>query len=145
MGKQVEVEVVVGWSDGTSTHVRVGHRTSAAGIASEAEARAAFLRSRSLSKERNAQRREWLLLAELHALAARARVAALAERRGIVSEAAARVELDALGTLSFATFRRFEEFVAALGAPFPMRTTRQEPAARAAELAAIERFLAERK
>ncbi len=145
MEKRIEVEVLVGWSEAQILRVQVEHRATAKAIAKEAAARAAFLRSRPMSEDRGLQMRERLVLAELDALAARARVAALAEERGTVTEAAARKELDALDLEMFAAFQRFDAFAAAIDAPFPMRARPLDPRQRAEELAAIERFLAERK
>lgn len=141
--EKVVVEVLLGWTEEQVVRVEVERTVTARALAREAEGRAAWLRSRPMSK--GFEKREREMLADLDALAARARVAALAEERELVTKAQAHDELSQLEQLAFACFRRFQSLAADVDAPFPTRAKAQDPQARQRELAEIARFLAERK
>lgn len=140
---ELVVEVLVGWTEDAVVRVQVTREVTARGIAREAEARAAWLRSRPVA--RGFEKRESGLLAELDTLAARARVAALMEEREGGSAAEREKEMGELDRLSFCCFSRFRDLVAAIDEPFPSRVKPESPEDRARELAAIEAFLKARK
>ncbi|MHB8418436.1 MAG: hypothetical protein ACYDCL_10200 [Myxococcales bacterium] len=144
-GRRAEAAGRSMWTDEKVGRVEVSRRVSPRSLAQEAEARAAFLRSRPLSEERGLGHRELWVLTELDSLSARGRVAALAEERGLSSQRAIATELDELDKLAFACFGRFEGLLAALDERFPTRAKATDPEARRKELEQIERFLAERK
>ncbi len=111
-------------------------------IASEAEARLDFLRSRPLSESPSLRGRERAVIEQLQALAWRARAFIDAVRDGTIGEPEAAIERGALDKLAFAAVHRFSALLEALDEPFPTRVAPPNPARRGAELAAIERFLA---
>ena len=140
----VEFEAEVAGRDLLSVS-KVERRSIDAGrIAAEADARATFLRSRPMSEAPGLRRFERRVLVELDALSARARVLAIAETRGTVSEPEEAAERGQLDRLAFVAFRRFGELVASLDEPLPTRARPADPRQRKEELDAIESFLAAR-
>jgi hypothetical protein len=152
MTNAIEVVVLFKWKDEAAARdvmkamgVKAAPRgkSDPASIASELKARAAYLRSRPMSRDEGLQQKEREVLVELDMVEVRARMLEVERKLGQEGPTY-QVGLAQLKDLAFAVRGRFAELMEACREPWPARA-KHDPKKRAEELAAIERFLAAKK